>query len=197
MLYTNLSGAIVALVFCALTGQIATGLAFCQRSEVSPPAAVRPPVHLPCRRGLRTRRRFRGLPCWQGPRVPRLTRPLSPLLRSRANPLKQLLLFLWSHETAPALLTATGIARAGLCSGLTRRPSPPPQEFVWALVSFSLCSAMGQCFIYYTIAEFSPLLLATVTTTRKIFSTLVSVFGDPSEWAATERGGEGRTQGAV
>jgi len=86
MLYTNLSGAIVALVFCALTGQIATGLAFCQRSE----------------------------------------------------------------------------------------------EFVWALVSFSLCSAMGQCFIYYTIAEFSPLLLATVTTTRKIFSTLVSVFRDPS-----------------
>jgi solute carrier family 35 (UDP-galactose transporter), member B1 len=52
---------------------------------------------------------------------------------------------------------------------------------VWALVSFSLCSAMGQCFIYYTIAEFSPLLLATVTTTRKIFSTLVSVFRDPSE----------------
>ena len=40
---------------------------------------------------------------------------------------------------------------------------------------------MGQCFIYYTIAEFSPLLLATVTTTRKIFSTLVSVFRDPSE----------------
>ena len=51
---------------------------------------------------------------------------------------------------------------------------------MWALVSFSLCSAMGQCFIYYTIAEFSPLLLATVTTTRKIFSTLVSVFRDPS-----------------
>ncbi len=40
---------------------------------------------------------------------------------------------------------------------------------------------MGQCFIYYTISEFSPLLLATVTTTRKIFSTLVSVFRDPSE----------------
>jgi drug/metabolite transporter (DMT)-like permease len=54
------------------------------------------------------------------------------------------------------------------------------QEFVKALAAFALCSAMGQCFIYYTIAEFSPLLLATVTTTRKIFSTLVSVFRDPS-----------------
>ena len=49
-----------------------------------------------------------------------------------------------------------------------------------ALAAFSLCSAMGQCFIYYTITEFSPLILATVTTTRKIFSTLVSVFRDPS-----------------
>mmetsp|Transcript_21022 Transcript_21022/g.57935 ORF Transcript_21022/g.57935 Transcript_21022/m.57935 type:complete len:205 (-) Transcript_21022:157-771(-) len=86
MLYTNLSGAIVALVFCFATDQVSAGLAFCQRSE----------------------------------------------------------------------------------------------EFVKALLAFSLCSALGQCFIYYTIAEFSPLLLATVTTTRKIFSTLVSVFRDPS-----------------
>jgi hypothetical protein len=54
MLYTNLSGAIVALVFCALTGQIATGLAFCQRSEVAMPAASRPPstaVRLHCSDG--------------------------------------------------------------------------------------------------------------------------------------------------
>jgi len=86
MLYTNLSGAVVALIFCFATDQVASGPAFCQKSE----------------------------------------------------------------------------------------------EFVKALAAFSLCSAMGQCFIYYTIAEFSPLLLATVTTTRKIFSTLVSVFRDPS-----------------
>eukprot|EP00281_Chroomonas_sp_CCMP1168_P031423 CAMPEP_0206247124 /NCGR_PEP_ID=MMETSP0047_2-20121206/19639_1 /ASSEMBLY_ACC=CAM_ASM_000192 /TAXON_ID=195065 /ORGANISM="Chroomonas mesostigmatica_cf, Strain CCMP1168" /LENGTH=329 /DNA_ID=CAMNT_0053672621 /DNA_START=20 /DNA_END=1009 /DNA_ORIENTATION=+ len=85
MLYTNLSGAIVAVVFCALTGQIQEGLAFCQKS----------------------------------------------------------------------------------------------QEFVWALGAFSLCSAMGQCFIYFTITEFSPLILATVTTTRKIFSTVYSVFRYP------------------
>jgi hypothetical protein len=52
-------------------------------------------------------------------------------------------------------------------------------EFVQALVAFSLCSALGQCFIYYTVTEFSPLLLATVTTTRKIFSTVYSVFRHP------------------
>jgi hypothetical protein len=35
MLYTNLSGAIVALVFCFATDQVSAGLALCQRSEVS------------------------------------------------------------------------------------------------------------------------------------------------------------------
>jgi len=86
MLYTNLSGAIIALVLCAATGQIAEGLAFCNKG---------------------------GAP------------------------------------------------------------------FIRALVSYSVCSALGQCFIYFTITEFSPLLVSTVTTTRKIFSTVYSVFRNP------------------
>ena len=53
-------------------------------------------------------------------------------------------------------------------------------EVTQALVVYSLASAVGQNFIYYTITQFSPLLLTTVTTTRKIFSTLYSVFRDPS-----------------
>mmetsp|Transcript_9464 Transcript_9464/g.18349 ORF Transcript_9464/g.18349 Transcript_9464/m.18349 type:complete len:329 (+) Transcript_9464:68-1054(+) len=85
MLYTNLSGAIVALVFCVATGQLQDGLALCQKSP----------------------------------------------------------------------------------------------DFVKALLIFSTCSAMGQCFIYYTVTEFSPLLCSTVTTTRKIFSTVYSVFRYP------------------
>lgn len=85
MLYTNLSGAITALVFCAATGQVQEGVALCQKSP----------------------------------------------------------------------------------------------EFVQALMVFSLCSALGQCFIYYTLTEFSPLLCSTVTTTRKIFSTVYSVFRYP------------------
>ena len=39
---------------------------------------------------------------------------------------------------------------------------------------------MGQNFIYYTITNFNPLVLTTVTTTRKIFTTVYSVFRDPS-----------------
>mmetsp|Transcript_18781 Transcript_18781/g.20687 ORF Transcript_18781/g.20687 Transcript_18781/m.20687 type:complete len:352 (-) Transcript_18781:116-1171(-) len=41
---------------------------------------------------------------------------------------------------------------------------------------FALCSAVGQSFIFYTIANFDPLVLSTVTTTRKIFSVLLSIF---------------------
>ena len=53
-------------------------------------------------------------------------------------------------------------------------------QVMQALVVYSLSSAVGQNFIYYTITQFNPLLLTTVTTTRKIFSTLYSVFRDPS-----------------
>ena len=41
---------------------------------------------------------------------------------------------------------------------------------------FALCSAVGQSFIFYTIANFDPLVLSTVTTTRKIFSVMLSIF---------------------
>merc|ERR1712066_1042729 len=55
-------------------------------------------------------------------------------------------------------------------------------EFVWEnkevlekIVKFSLCSAFGQSFIFYTIANFDPLVLSTITTTRKILSVLLSI----------------------
>lgn len=41
---------------------------------------------------------------------------------------------------------------------------------------FAACSAFGQSFIFFTIATFGPLKVATVTTTRKIFSVLLSIF---------------------
>jgi UDP-galactose transporter B1 len=44
------------------------------------------------------------------------------------------------------------------------------------ICKFSLCSAFGQAFIFYTIANFDPLVLSTITTTRKIFSVLLSIF---------------------
>merc|ERR1712232_1304524 len=44
------------------------------------------------------------------------------------------------------------------------------------VIQFSLCSAIGQAFIFYVISSFDPLVCATVTTTRKVFSVLLSIF---------------------
>mmetsp|Transcript_28497 Transcript_28497/g.21298 ORF Transcript_28497/g.21298 Transcript_28497/m.21298 type:complete len:327 (-) Transcript_28497:49-1029(-) len=44
------------------------------------------------------------------------------------------------------------------------------------IIKFSVCSAIGQSFIFFTIANFDPLICSTVTTTRKVFSVLLSIF---------------------
>jgi len=62
-------------------------------------------------------------------------------------------------------------------------------EVMTAILIYSLASAVGQNFIYYTITQFNPLLLTTVTTTRKIFSTLYSVFRNPSNSLGTMQWG--------
>lgn len=49
-------------------------------------------------------------------------------------------------------------------------------EIFSKILQFSACSAIGQSFIFYTLAHFDPLVLSTVTTTRKIFSVLLSIF---------------------
>jgi solute carrier family 35 (UDP-galactose transporter), member B1 len=49
-------------------------------------------------------------------------------------------------------------------------------EILSKIIKFAVCSAVGQSFIFYTIASFDPLVLSTVTTTRKIFSVLLSIF---------------------
>eukprot|EP01061_Rhynchopus_euleeides_P046729 TRINITY_DN899_c0_g1_i2.p1 TRINITY_DN899_c0_g1~~TRINITY_DN899_c0_g1_i2.p1 ORF type:complete len:367 (+),score=130.40 TRINITY_DN899_c0_g1_i2:43-1143(+) len=48
-------------------------------------------------------------------------------------------------------------------------------DVMWLIIKFSICSALGQSFIFYTIATFDPLVCTTVTTTRKIFSVLYSI----------------------
>jgi len=49
-------------------------------------------------------------------------------------------------------------------------------EILSNIIKFAICSAVGQSFIFYTISNFDPLVLSTVTTTRKIFSVLLSIF---------------------
>jgi len=55
-----------------------------------------------------------------------------------------------------------------------------------------LSSVVGQLFVYFTITEFDSLVLSTVTTTRKIFSTVYSAFRKPENALnATQWGGCG------
>jgi len=44
------------------------------------------------------------------------------------------------------------------------------------LVAIALLGTVGQIFIFYTIFNFSPLILSIVTTTRKFFTVLASIF---------------------
>merc|ERR1712028_133520 len=44
-----------------------------------------------------------------------------------------------------------------------------------AVIKFATCSAIGQSAIFFTIANFDPLVCTTVTTTRKIFSVLLDI----------------------
>jgi UDP-galactose transporter B1 len=46
----------------------------------------------------------------------------------------------------------------------------------WDVLGFAACGAVGQIFIYTTLAHFSSLLLVTVTVTRKMLTMLTSVF---------------------
>ncbi|GJJ72688.1 solute carrier family 35 (UDP-galactose transporter), member B1 [Entomortierella parvispora] len=52
---------------------------------------------------------------------------------------------------------------------------------------FSICGALGQCFIFYTLEHYGSLSLVTVTVTRKLFTILLSVVAyghklNPQQW---------------
>lgn len=49
-------------------------------------------------------------------------------------------------------------------------------EIVALILKFCFCSAVGQTFIFFAISIFDPLVVSTITTTRKIVSVLLSVF---------------------
>lgn len=63
-------------------------------------------------------------------------------------------------------------------------------EILWQLLGISLTGALGQMFIYIMVADFGPLPCSIITTSRKFFTVLGSVFlfGNkllPRQWVAT------------
>jgi len=103
------------------------------------------------------------------------TKELNPGLKSPKPTMHESML--WTNVSGCLVAGALAVATGQLTEGLdfcTRHP-----DVLVAVLIYSLASAVGQNFIYYTVTEFGPLLLTTVTTTRKIFSTLYSVLRNP------------------
>lgn len=62
-------------------------------------------------------------------------------------------------------------------------------EVILDLVFLSFGGALGQVFIYFTIEKFSPIVLSVVTTTRKIFTILISIVVNHHSLAIMQWGG--------
>jgi len=96
---------------------------------------------------------------------------------------------LWTNLSGLIVAFVLAAVTGHLKSGLAFCSAHP--QCLIAIVTYSLSSAVGQNFVYFTLTQFNPLVLTTVTTTRKIFSTLYSVFRNPSnslntmQWGGT------------
>eukprot|EP00321_Phaeocystis_globosa_P016435 CAMPEP_0118817308 /NCGR_PEP_ID=MMETSP1162-20130426/5338_1 /TAXON_ID=33656 /ORGANISM="Phaeocystis Sp, Strain CCMP2710" /LENGTH=343 /DNA_ID=CAMNT_0006747401 /DNA_START=3 /DNA_END=1034 /DNA_ORIENTATION=+ len=109
-------------------------------------------------------------------KVKKSTKELNPSAKSAKPTMNESMLYtnLSGALIAGALAVATGHLSDGIAF-CNRHPG-----VLNAILIYSLASAVGQLFVYFTVTEFGPLLLTTVTTTRKIFSTLFSVFRNPN-----------------
>lgn len=79
----------------------------------------------------------------------------------------------WTNLFMALTASVVAIGLGEFTSGLAFCTANP--DIMSKIIKFSLCSAVGQSFIFYTISNFDPLVLSTVTTTRKIFSVILSI----------------------
>jgi UDP-galactose transporter B1 len=80
----------------------------------------------------------------------------------------------WTNLFMLATAAVISLGLQEVSSGMTYCLENP--EIMNKIMLFSACSAVGQSFIFFTISNFEPLVCTTVTTTRKIFSVLLSIF---------------------
>ena len=80
----------------------------------------------------------------------------------------------WTNVYMFAVATVLALVCGEVFSGMRFCAANP--LVLGKITRFAACSAAGQSFIFYTIANFDPLVCSTVTTTRKIFSVLLSIF---------------------
>ncbi|KAL1530275.1 hypothetical protein AB1Y20_001187 [Prymnesium parvum] len=110
-------------------------------------------------------------------RVKKRTKELNPEAGEKPVPTMHESMF-WTNISGFLVAICAAFAAGHMVEGIafcTRNP-----EVMSAIMIYSLASAVGQNFIYYMITQFGPLELTAVTTTRKIFTTLYSVFRNPA-----------------
>ena len=95
-------------------------------------------------------------------------------------------LMLFTNFAMLCIAVAASLALDQLFSGAAFLAANPP--LMTAAAKFAFCSAIGQSAIFFTMANFDPLVTTTVTTTRKIFSVLLDIVSrghvlNPTQWS--------------
>merc|ERR1712070_299457 len=75
---------------------------------------------------------------------------------------------LWTNASGCLVALILALLSGHLFGGIAFCAKHP--QVLYAILIYSLSSAIGGNFIYFTLTQFNPLVLTTVTTTRKIFS---------------------------
>jgi len=109
-------------------------------------------------------------------KVKKRTAELNPECAGKAVPTMHESM-LWTNASGCLVALVLGVVTGHITNGIAFCMQNP--DCMMAIIVYSLASAVGQNFIYYTITQFNPLILTTVTTTRKIFTTIYSVFRNP------------------
>ena len=119
-------------------------------------------------------------------KVKKRTKELNPGAGEKPVPTMHESMF-WTNFSGVMVAFGLAVVTGHLTNGVAFCMRNP--EVLRALIVYSLASAVGQNFIYYVITQFDPLVLTTVTTTRKIFTTVYSVFRNPANRLATVQWG--------
>lgn len=100
-----------------------------------------------------------------------VTGPLQERLVARHNPSTHQLMF-WQNLVACAICACMSAVTEGAAAPafVARHPA-----VVRDIAAFAVMSALGQNFIFYTVRNFSALAVTTITTTRKMFTILLSI----------------------
>lgn len=110
-------------------------------------------------------------------KVKKRTKELNPEAGEKPVPTMHESMF-WTNLSGAIVAFLLAVVTGNLREGVSFCMRNP--EVLNAILIYSLASCVGQNFIYYTITQFNPLVLTTVTTTRKIFTTVYSVFRNPA-----------------